>query len=155
MTTILTYGTFDVFHAGHLKMLQRLKSMGDRLIVGVSTDEFNEAKKKKSLLCYEDRIAVVEAIKYVDLVIPEKSWDQKEEDVKRYNVDVFGMGDDWVGKFDYLKKYCEVVYLPRTLNISSTNIRKILANLSLEHVKQIESSAREITEIFKTFGVTE
>lgn len=152
MKTVLTYGTFDVFHIGHLKILERLKALGDRLIVGVSTDEFNMLKNKRSLLSYEDRSAVVAAIRYVDLVIPETSWGQKLDDIKRYNADIFGIGDDWTGKFDHLKSYCEVVYLPRTLNVSSTNVRQIMGNLSLEHIRQIEISAREITEIFRTFG---
>jgi len=130
MKTVLTYGTFDVFHIGHLNMLQRLRNLGDRLIVGVSTDEFNALKNKSSLLCYEDRAAVVAAIRYVDLVIPERSWDQKIEDINKYNVSVFGIGDDWVNKFDNLKAYCEVVYLPRTMGVSSTKVRNILGNLS-------------------------
>lgn len=153
MKTIITYGTFDIFHIGHLKLLERLKNLGDKLIVGVSTDEFNLLKNKKNIMSYEDRAAIVSAIRCVDLVIPENSWDQKIDDIKKYNVDIFGIGDDWIGEFDHLKEHCEVVYLPRTMDISSTNVRSILSNLSIEHIKQIESSAKEIAEIFKTFGV--
>jgi len=106
--TILTYGTYDMFHIGHLKLLKRLKSLGDKLIVAVSTDEFNEIKgKKKTIIPYEQRAEIVEAIKYVDMVIPENNWEQKVTDIQKYNVDVFSMGHDWEGKFDELKEYCE------------------------------------------------
>jgi len=109
--TIITYGTFDMFHIGHLKLLRRLKEMGDKLIVGVSTDEFNALKGKKTLIPYDQRSAIVEAIDCVDLVVPEENWEQKVEDIRRYDVDVFAIGDDWRGKFDFLEEYCEVVYL--------------------------------------------
>lgn len=153
MKTIITYGTFDIFHIGHLKLLERLKKLGDKLIVGVSTDEFNLLKNKRNLMSYEDRAAIVASIKCVDLVIPENSWDQKIDDIKKYNVDIFGIGDDWIEQFDYLKDHCEVIYLPRTMNISSTNVRGILSKLSIEHIRKIEESAHEIAEILKTFGV--
>jgi len=125
---ILTYGTFDMFHIGHLNLLKRLKNMGDELIVGVSTDEFNELKGKKTLIPFEHRAEIVKSIKYVDKVIPEQSWDQKVNDIKQYNVSIFAMGDDWKGKFDYLKDYCEVVYLPRTADVSTTQLKKSLTN---------------------------
>lgn len=124
--TIITYGTFDMFHIGHLNLLKKLKSMGDRLIVGVSTDEFNAQKYKKCLIPFEQRAAIVEAIEYVDMVIPESNWEQKREDIKKYNVDIFAIGDDWKGKFDDLKDICEVVYPERTKNISSTELKKSL-----------------------------
>lgn len=127
MKTIITYGTFDLFHVGHLNLLRRAKELGDYLIVAVSSDRFNwEEKQKKCEIPDKDRMAIVEAIKYVDKVIPEDSWEQKIEDVKKYNVDVFVMGDDWKGKFDFLKDYCEVVYLPRTEGISSTQLKEDL-----------------------------
>src|SRR5690554_2421801 len=107
--TVITYGTFDMFHIGHLKLLKRLDTMGTKLIVGVSTDEFNDIKGKKTLIPYDQRAAIVEAIDCVDMVIPEHSWDQKLSDVEQYGVDVFAIGDDWSGKFDFLKDYCEVV----------------------------------------------
>ena len=123
MKTVITYGSFDILHKGHINLLKRAKSLGDKLIVAISSDEFNEGKHKTALLNYENRKYVLEAIKYVDLVIPEESWEQKIIDVKNYNVDTFVIGDDWEGKFDFLKEYCEVVYLKRTNDISSTQIR--------------------------------
>ena len=127
MKTVITYGTFDLFHVGHLNLLRRAKELGDYLIIAVSSDRFNwEEKQKKCEIPDKDRMAIVEAIKYVDKVIPEDSWEQKIEDVKKYNVDVFVMGDDWKGKFDFLKDYCEVVYLPRTEGISSTQLKEDL-----------------------------
>lgn len=123
MKTVLTYGTFDVLHAGHIRLLARARALGDRLIVGLSTDEFNALKHKSSLLDFDNRRVVLEAVRYVDEVFPEGNWEQKLSDVRRYKVDVFVMGDDWEGKFDFLKSECEVVYLPRTERISSTLIR--------------------------------
>ena len=123
---VLTYGTFDMFHIGHLNLLNRLKSLGDKLIVAVSTDEFNELKGKKTLIPFEQRALIVQNIKCVDMVISEKNWEQKIDDIKKYNVDIFAMGDDWQGKFDFLKDYCEVIYLPRTQNISTTELKKEL-----------------------------
>lgn len=127
MRKVITYGTFDLLHAGHINLLRRAKELGDYLIVVVSTDEFNwNEKRKKCYFSYEERKKLVEAVRYVDLVIPEKSWDQKISDVKEYHVDTFVMGDDWKGKFDFLKDYCEVVYLPRTEGISTTKIKQDL-----------------------------
>lgn len=125
---VITYGTFDMFHIGHLNLLKRAKGLGDFLIVAVSTDEFNAIKGKKTLIPYEHRAEIVRSVKYVDLVIPEESWEQKVYDVKKYNVDVFVIGEDWKGKFDFLKEYCEVVYLPRTSGISTTQLKKSLTN---------------------------
>ena len=124
MIKVITYGTFDILHYGHINLLKRAKELGDFLIVCLSTDEFNALKGKKSYYDYETRKMMLEAIKYVDLVIPETCWEQKVEDIKKYNVDIFTMGSDWEGKFDFLKEYCEVVYLPRTEGISSTKIKK-------------------------------
>ena len=121
-------GHIDLFHIGHLNLLKRAKALGDYLIVAVSSDEFNLQKGKVCKIKDTDRMQIVEAIKYVDQVIPETSWDQKIEDVKKYDVDVFVMGDDWKGKFDFLKDYCEVVYLPRTEGISSTQLKEELRN---------------------------
>jgi glycerol-3-phosphate cytidylyltransferase len=129
MKTVLTYGTYDVLHAGHIRLLARARALGDRLIVGLSTDEFNALKHKSSLLDFENRRIVLEAVRYVDMVFPEGDWAQKSDDVRRFAVDVFVMGDDWEGKFDFLKPQCEVVYLPRTENISSTLIREELRHL--------------------------
>ena len=123
---VLTYGTFDMFHIGHLNLLNRLKRLGDKLIVAVSTDEFNSIKGKKTLIPFEQRALIVQNIKCVDMVISEENWEQKIDDIKKYNVDIFAMGDDWKGKFDFLKDYCKVVYLPRTQNISTTELKKEL-----------------------------
>lgn len=128
MKTVITYGTFDILHVGHINLLRRAREMGDRLIVALSTDEFNKGKHKSSLLDYNNRKTVLEAIRYVDEVIPETHWEQKIPDVKRLNVDIFVMGHDWEGKFDFLKDYCEVRYLPRTENISTTEIKNDLTN---------------------------
>jgi glycerol-3-phosphate cytidylyltransferase len=127
MKTVLTYGTFDLLHVGHIRILMRAKAMGDRLIVGLSTDEFNQKKHKSSFMPYEQRKEILEAIKYVDMVIPETCWEQKINDVKDHKVDVFVMGDDWIGEFDFLKEHCDVVYLERTQDISSTAIKGRLA----------------------------
>ncbi len=126
--TVITYGTFDMFHIGHLNLLRRLSECGDKLIVAVSSDEFNLQKGKKTLIPYDQRAAIVGAIDCVDMVIPEYSWEQKLEDVKKYNVDVFAIGDDWQGKFDFLNELCEVVYLPRTQDISTTELKRSLKN---------------------------
>ena len=125
MKTVITYGTFDILHYGHINLLRRAKELGDFLIVAISTDEFNALKGKKSYYNYETRKMMLEAIKYVDLVIPETCWEQKVQDVHTYNVNIFTMGSDWEGKFDFLKEEgVEVVYLPRTEGISSTKIKE-------------------------------
>ncbi len=127
MKKVITYGTFDLLHAGHINLLRRAKELGDYLIVVVSTDEFNwNEKRKKCYFSYEERKKLVEAVRYVDLVIPENNWEQKVSDVQEYHVDTFVMGDDWVGKFDFLKEYCDVEYSPRTEGISTTKIKQDL-----------------------------
>lgn len=128
MKKVITYGTFDLLHQGHINILKRAKALGDYLIVGISTDEFNELKKKDSFHSFETRKYILESIKYVDEVIAEETWDQKVADIRNNNIDVFVMGDDWEGKFDDLKAYCEVVYLPRTPHISTTQIKEELNN---------------------------
>ena len=148
MKTVITYGTFDMFHIGHLRLLQRLKELGDELIVAVSTDEFNEGKGKKTLIPFEQRAEIVANIKCVDKVIPEESWEQKVEDVKKYNVDIFAMGNDWEGKFDFLKEHCEVVYLPRTKDISTTQLKKSLTSF-MSIPKEDIIKAFEVIEILK------
>ncbi|WP_353947630.1 glycerol-3-phosphate cytidylyltransferase [Sporolactobacillus sp. Y61] len=129
MKKILTYGTFDLLHYGHINLLKRAKELGDYLIVGLSTDEFNAQKHKEAYHSFEHRKLILEAIRYVDLVIPESNWGQKVDDVKKYDVDIFVMGDDWKGKFDFLKDYCQVVYLPRTVGISTTKIKQDLYSM--------------------------
>lgn len=129
MKKILTYGTYDLLHHGHINLFKRAKALGDYLVVAVSTDEFNNMKGKESYFSYETRKGMVEAIRYVDEVIPENDWQQKISDVKNHNIDIFVMGDDWKGKFDYLEEYCEVVYLPRTEGISTTEIKESLKSV--------------------------
>ena len=127
MRRVITYGTFDLLHYGHINLLRRAKQYGDYLIVALSTDEFNwKEKRKKSFFSFEQRKQLLESIRYVDLVIPEESWEQKRSDIKEYLIDTFVMGDDWKGKFDELGELCEVVYLPRTPEISTTQIKKEL-----------------------------
>jgi glycerol-3-phosphate cytidylyltransferase len=124
---IITYGTFDMFHIGHLNLLKRLKAMGDELIVGVSTDEFNLVKGKKTLIPYDQRAAIIAAIEYVDKVIPEDSWEQKVDNIKEFGVDIFVIGDDWQGKFDFLFEFCDVQYLKRTQGVSTTMLKDSLS----------------------------
>lgn len=126
MKKVITYGTFDLLHKGHIRLLKRAKELGDHLTVCVSSDEFNAEKGKRAYTSYEDRKYILEAIRYVDEVIPETTWDQKIKDVQKYDIDTFVMGDDWKGKFDFLEEYCEVVYLPRTEGVSTTKIKKDL-----------------------------
>ncbi|WP_299791136.1 adenylyltransferase/cytidyltransferase family protein [uncultured Shewanella sp.] len=130
MKTIITYGTFDLFHFGHVRLFQRLKALGDRLIVGVSTDEFNALKGKAAFFNYQQRAEIVAACRYVDLVIPESNWQQKQNDISNLKVDIFGMGSDWEGKFDSLSALCRVVYLDRTGNISTTEIKSNLSQVN-------------------------
>lgn len=127
MKKVITYGTFDLLHYGHISLLKRAKELGDHLTVAMSTDEFNALKGKKAHFTYEERKMILEAIKYVDEIIPENTWEQKVEDVRENNIDVFVIGDDWEGKFDFLKEYCEVVYLPRTEGVSTTQIKEELS----------------------------
>ena len=126
MKRVITYGTYDLLHYGHIELLRRAREMGDYLIVALSTDEFNQIKNKKSYYDYEQRKMMLESIRYVDLVIPEEGWGQKEKDVDRFDVDVFVMGHDWEGEFDFLKDKCEVIYLNRTEGISTTKIKQEL-----------------------------
>ncbi|GFI71131.1 glycerol-3-phosphate cytidylyltransferase [Clostridiales bacterium] len=128
MKRILTYGTFDLLHYGHIEILRRAKALGDYLVVALSTDEFNESKGKIAYHSYDTRKKMLEAIRYVDLVIPENNWEQKANDVTEYHIDTVVMGSDWAGsdKFDYLKDYCEVVFLERTPGVSTTMIKNDL-----------------------------
>ena len=146
MKRVLTYGTFDLLHYGHIRLLKRAKELGDYLIVAISTDEFNALKGKKAYHSYETRKEMLEAVRYVDLVIPEANWEQKIDDVQTYKVDIVVMGGDWAGsdRFEYLKENCEVVYLDRTEGISTSQIKKEL-NLQAEEdgIDQIPESQGE------------
>lgn len=123
---MITYGTFDMLHYGHINLLRRARALGDYLIVALSSDSFNAIKNKQSFFHYEHRRQMLEAIRYVDLIIPENDWEQKREDIIKHNVNIFVMGNDWEGKFDFLKDICEVVYLERTPEISTTRIKNHL-----------------------------
>ena len=150
-TTIITYGTFDMFHIGHLKLLQRLAELGDELIVVVSTDEFNQLKNKTVLIPYDQRAEIVSNIKCVDKVIPEHNWEQKINDIKEYNVDIFAMGNDWEGKFDFLKEHCDVVYLERTKDISTTQLKKSLTSFLSIPKEDILNAFKVIETLKKDF----
>lgn len=123
MKKIITYGTFDLLHYGHINLLKRAKSLGDYLVVALSTNEFNSIKGKECYFPFEERKKLLESIRFVDLVIPETCWEQKEADINEFKIDIFVMGDDWRGQFDYLKQYCEVVYLSRTPEVSTSAIK--------------------------------
>ena len=143
MKRVLTYGTFDLLHYGHIRLLKRAKALGDYLIVAISTDEFNAGKGKKAYHSYETRKEMLEAVRYVDLVIPEETWEQKIDDVKKYQVDVVVMGGDWKGsdRFEYLRDYCELVYLDRTEGVSTTQMTLRSLELS-EQIPQTSLSVR-------------
>ena len=126
MKKVITYGTFDMLHYGHINLLRRARALGDYLIVALSSDSFNAIKNKQSFFHYDLRRQMLEAIRYVDLIIPENDWEQKREDIIKHNVNIFVMGNDWEGKFDFLKDICEVVYLERTPEISTTRIKNHL-----------------------------
>jgi glycerol-3-phosphate cytidylyltransferase len=128
MKTVITYGTFDLLHYGHIEILRRARELGDRLIVGLSTDKFNEVKGKKCIFDFEKRKGLLQSIRYVDEIIAEDTWEQKLQDVKDFKVDTFVMGDDWTGKFDFLKPHCKVIYLPRTKEISTTMLKSFLSS---------------------------
>ncbi|OED50458.1 glycerol-3-phosphate cytidylyltransferase [Endozoicomonas sp. (ex Bugula neritina AB1)] len=141
--TIITYGTFDLFHVGHVRILKNLRALGEKLLVGISSDEFNALKGKKSFFSYEERAEIVQSCVYVDMVFPEHSWEQKVLDMQKYKVDIFGIGADWAGKFDELKAYVDVVYIDRTSGVSSTEIKSRLSNVSLGEICGLEESIRE------------
>lgn len=140
--TILTYGTFDLFHIGHVRLLERLADLGDRLIVGCSTDGFNASKGKLCVMPYHARVEILLACRHVDEVFAEECWDQKRGDIVRFGADVFAMGSDWTGKFDDLGDLCDVVYLPRTRDISTTEIRQLMQQRTAEGATAVRPSAK-------------
>jgi glycerol-3-phosphate cytidylyltransferase len=148
---VLTYGTFDLFHIGHLNLLKRAKALGDYLVVGVSTDEFNAGKGKKTIIDFKDRIEIVRSIRYVDEVMAESSWEQKLSDVQKYNVNTFVIGDDWKGKFDFLKNFCRVAYLPRTTGISSSYLRTLLQDSQKLQVQEMRKALDIISAAIEPF----
>ena len=137
MKRVITYGTFDILHYGHVNLLRRAKSLGDYLIVVLSSDEFNKIKNKTSYYTYEQRKIILESCRYVDLVVPEYNWEQKRDDVIKYQADIFVMGDDWQGKFDFLSDLCQVVYLPRTPDISTTKIKSHIIPNKISNIPSI------------------
>ena len=149
---VITYGTFDMFHIGHLELLKRIYELGDELIVAVSTDEFNDIKGKKTIIPYSQRAEIIKSLRYVDRVIPESSWEQKIDDIKKYDIDLFVMGDDWSGKFDFLKEYCEVLYLPRTEGISSTELKDTLKTLSSINMSELNHAIDILKRIKDNLG---
>jgi len=149
---VLTYGTFDLFHIGHVRLLKRLRAMGDKLIVGCSSDEFNARKGKQTIIPFDQRAEVLMGCRYVDDVFPEHTWEQKRADILRTNAAVFAMGDDWAGRFDDLQDITQVLYLPRTDNISSTNVKSTLSlqinnelNAALNELRQVENRLLGLT----------
>lgn len=144
MRKVITYGTFDLFHMGHLKLLERLRALGDHLTVAVSTDEFNEKKGKRSVVCFEERRHIIAALRCADEVIPEHDWSQKAVDIVSRDISVFGMGHDWTGHFDDLKVMCEVVYLPRTEGISTTLIRESIG--TSQRVRAVLSESHGVAQ---------
>ena len=147
MRTVITYGTFDIFHAGHLNILRRARELGDRLVVGVSTDEFNLLKGKRCVFPYEERAAIVSAVRYVDEVFPESSWEQKRADIIRYSADTFVMGDDWRGMFDDLYDVVQIVYLPRTPSVSTTEVKDALRGLTRQQIEALKSAVDVVSTI--------
>ncbi|TAM09082.1 MAG: glycerol-3-phosphate cytidylyltransferase [Nevskiaceae bacterium] len=150
--TIITYGTFDLLHVGHLNLLESLRAMGDRLIVGVSTDEFNQEKGKQTVIPFKDRSRLVGALHCVDQVIPERSWNQKRQDIAEFGASVLGMGSDWEGRFDDLQDCCEVIYLNRTKGISSTQLKSTLGALSDAKLGDLKKALEVVAEIVRQFN---
>jgi len=130
MINVITYGTFDVLHRGHINLLKRAKNLGNKLYVGLSTDEFNIVKNKKSVLPFEDRKCVLESLIFVDFVFKEENWDQKISDIVKYDVNIFVIGDDWEGHFDFLKPHCKVIYLPRTPGVSTSLLKEKVLSMN-------------------------
>jgi len=152
MPTVITYGTFDLFHIGHLRILERAAQLGDRLIVGVSTDEFNALKGKKCVIPYAHRASIVAAIKCVDLVIPENDWEQKAKDIEFHCADCLVMGSDWKGKFDDLAEKCEVKYFERTADVSTTSLKEALRAVSKDKIDEIQTGLDRIRSVIGQLG---
>ena len=151
MIKVLTYGTFDLFHIGHVRLLERLKKLGDHLTVGLSTDEFNKKKSKKSITAWEDRRDILLATKYVDDVIKEETWEQKRTDIIKLDIKIFAMGDDWAGKFDDLKDLTQVMYLPRTLNVSTTDLKGAILKIYQDDALSILNESINLSKNIEHF----
>ena len=144
MKTLITYGTFDLLHVGHVRLLKRLRELSQRLVVGLSTDKFNLIKNKKCIISYEDRKEMLLSTIYVDHVFPEESWDQKRADIERENAHIFAMGDDWIGKFDDLSDIVKVIYLPRTPDISTTDLKEAVVTFKKDKILSIKRLLEEV-----------
>jgi glycerol-3-phosphate cytidylyltransferase len=142
--TIITYGTFDLFHVGHVKLLRRLRNLGDRLVVGLSSEEFNALKGKKTVIPYTQRAEILRSVRYVDDVFPEHCWEQKADDIRREKASILAMGDDWAGKFDHLDDIVEVVYLPRTEGISTTELKQVMTALQAERLEAVKHALEHV-----------
>ena len=151
MKTVITYGTFDLFHIGHVNLLRRLRELGDRLVVGCSTEEFNALKGKRTVMPYEHRAGILLSLRYVDAVFPEETWEQKRNDIQRENAHIFAMGDDWTGKFDELNDLCEVIYLPRTRDVSSTEIKQWVHSMHAEKLGEVRAAADHLNALLRAF----
>ena len=149
MTTVVTYGTFDLFHIGHVRLLKRLHSLGDRLVVGLSSDEFNTVKGKNVVIPYEDRKEILLSCRYVDDVFQENCWEQKREDLEREGADIFAMGDDWIGKFDDLQDIVKVVYLPRTQDVSTTELKTVINQVYDEKRREVRNVASHLNTLIE------
>jgi glycerol-3-phosphate cytidylyltransferase len=147
MKTVVTYGTFDLYHIGHVRLLKRLSTLGDRLVVGLSTDEFNQIKGKKVIIPFEHRKEILMSCQYVDHVFAEHCWEQKRMDLSREKADIFAIGDDWSGKFDDLDDIVKVIYLPRTKDISTTELKTVLGELDKDKVKEIRNVTSHLLEL--------
>jgi len=154
MKVVITYGTFDLFHVGHIRLLKRLRALGDELVVGISTDEFNLSKGKQSFFSYEERAEILESCKYVSKVFPENNWQQKRDDIKKNEASIFAMGDDWAGEFDDLEDLCQVIYLPRTEGISTTDIKSTFSKLDADELDKIESSLHDVITLVKSLSLS-
>jgi len=149
MKTVITYGTFDLFHIGHVRLLKRLRSLGDKLVVGISSDEFNSLKGKKTIMPYEQRKEILLSCRHVDSVFKEDNWEQKRSDIIEYQADIFAMGDDWSGKFDDLSDITNVVYLPRTQDISTTEIKEIAMQYKEDKKHELLSNIQHLSDLIK------
>ena len=149
MTTVVTYGTFDLFHIGHVRLLKRLHSLGDRLVVGLSSDEFNTVKGKNVVIPYEDRKEILLSCRYVDDVFQENCWEQKRDDLEREGADIFAMGDDWIGKFDDLQDIVKVVYLPRTQDVSTTELKTVINQVYDEKLREVRNVASHLNTLIE------
>ena len=149
MRTVITYGTFDLFHVGHVRLLKRIRDLGDRLVVGLSSDEFNKVKGKKVIIPFADRKEILLSCRYVDDVFQENTWEQKREDIIREKAEMFAIGDDWAGKFDDLDDIVKVLYLPRTKDISTTELKTVIREINAEKLHEAKNVADHLVDLLR------